>query len=107
MAIKERAGSGIQVSYALGAAIDEEGVSGAGLVENLSAAGGGDAAAAEKLRAKRWRLRPKADAVILVVGDNARVESEGFDRKTLDLPPGQDELIHGGGESESQHRGDF
>src|SRR3984957_16738690 len=40
-AIKERAGSGIQVRYAQGAAIDEEGVSGAGLVENLSAAGGG------------------------------------------------------------------
>jgi beta-glucosidase len=92
-AIKERAGSAIQVSYALGAAIDEEGVSGAGLVENLSAAGGGDKAAAEKLRAEAVAVAAKADAVILVVGDNARVESEGFDRTTLDLPPGQDELI--------------
>src|SRR5277367_2506532 len=92
-AIKERAGSAIQVSYALGAAIDEEGVSGAGLVENLSAAGGGDKAAAEKLRAEAVAVAANADAVILVVGDNARVESEGFDRKTLDLPPGQDELI--------------
>jgi beta-glucosidase len=91
-AIKERAGSAIQVSYALGAAIDEEGVSGAGLVENLSAAGG-DKAAAEKLRAEAVAVAAKADAVILVVGDNARVESEGFDRTTLDLPPGQDELI--------------
>src|ERR1700691_1511953 len=92
-AIKERAGSGIQVRYAQGAAIDEEGVSGAGLVENLSAAGGGDAAAAEKLRAEAVAIAANTDAVILVVGDNARVESEGFDRKTLDLPPGQDELI--------------
>ena len=92
-AIKERAGSAIQVSYALGAAIDEEGVSGAGLVENLSAAGGGDKAAAEKLRAEAVAVAAQADAVILVVGDNARVESEGFDRTTLDLPPGQDELI--------------
>ncbi|HEY0703404.1 MAG TPA: glycoside hydrolase family 3 C-terminal domain-containing protein [Candidatus Acidoferrales bacterium] len=91
--IKERAGSGMQVSYALGAAIDEEGVSGAGLVENLSAVGGGDAAAAEKLRGEAVALAAKSDAVVLVVGDNARVESEGFDRKTLDLPPGQDELI--------------
>src|SRR6202453_595931 len=91
--IKERAGSGIQGRYAQGAAIDEEGVSRAGLVENLSAAGGGDAAAAEKLRAEAVAIAANTDAVILVVGDNARVESEGFDRKTLDLPPGQDELI--------------
>src|ERR1700678_1113158 len=92
-AIKERAGRGIQVRYAQGAAIDEEGVSGAGLVENLSAAGGGDAAAAEKLRAEAVAIAADTDAVILVVGDNARVESEGIDRKTLALPPGQDELI--------------
>jgi beta-glucosidase len=91
--IKERAGSGIQVSYALGAAINEEGVSGAGLVENQSAAGGGDAKAVEQLRSEAVTLAAKSDAVILVVGDNARVESEGFDRTTLDLPPGQDELI--------------
>jgi beta-glucosidase len=91
--IKKRAGSGIQVSYALGAAIDEEGVSGAGLVENLSGVSGEDTQAAEKLRAEAVALAAKTDAVILVVGDNARVESEGFDRKTLDLPPDQDELI--------------
>jgi beta-glucosidase len=91
--IKERAGSGIQVSYALGAAIDEEGVSGAGLVENLSESGHGDTPAAEKLRNEAVGIAAKADVVILLAGDNARVESEGFDRTTLDLPPGQDELI--------------
>jgi beta-glucosidase len=91
--IKERAGSGIQVSYALGAAIDEEGVSGAGLVENLSESGHGDTPAAEKLRNEAVSVAAKADVVILLAGDNARVESEGFDRTTLDLPPGQDELI--------------
>jgi beta-glucosidase len=35
----------------------------------------------------------KADTVVLVVGNSNKVESEGFDRKTLDLPAGQDELI--------------
>jgi beta-glucosidase len=33
-----------------------------------------------------------ADLVVLVVGTNSQVESEGFDRDTLDLPGNQDEL---------------
>jgi beta-glucosidase len=34
-----------------------------------------------------------ADLAIVVVGTNSKVESEGFDRKNLDLPGRQDELV--------------
>jgi beta-glucosidase len=34
-----------------------------------------------------------ADAAILVVGTNEEWESEGYDRETMDLPGGQDELV--------------
>ncbi|MEB0201556.1 glycoside hydrolase family 3 C-terminal domain-containing protein [Cryobacterium sp. 10S3] len=34
-----------------------------------------------------------ADVVVLVVGTNSKVESEGFDRTSLDLPGRQDELV--------------
>ncbi|GAA4681670.1 glycoside hydrolase family 3 protein [Frondihabitans cladoniiphilus] len=34
-----------------------------------------------------------ADIAIVVVGTNSRVESEGFDRKDLDLPGRQDDLV--------------
>ena len=35
----------------------------------------------------------RADVAIVVVGYDPKSESEGFDRSSLDLPPGQDELI--------------
>jgi beta-glucosidase len=35
-----------------------------------------------------------ADVVLVVVGTNSDVESEGFDRNSLDLPGHQDELVH-------------
>ncbi|SKB71877.1 beta-glucosidase [Arthrobacter sp. 31Cvi3.1E] len=35
-----------------------------------------------------------ADVAIVVVGTNARVESEGYDRTTLELPGEQDRLVH-------------
>jgi len=34
-----------------------------------------------------------ADVVVLVVGTNSKVESEGFDRTSLDLPGRQDDLV--------------
>ena len=37
-------------------------------------------------------LAASADAVVLVLGTNEQVESEGYDRATLALPEGQDEL---------------
>ncbi|MDQ0618378.1 5,10-methylene-tetrahydrofolate dehydrogenase/methenyl tetrahydrofolate cyclohydrolase [Arthrobacter globiformis] len=34
-----------------------------------------------------------ADVAVVVVGTNAAIESEGFDRKDLDLPGHQNELV--------------
>ena len=39
------------------------------------------------------RLAAEADVAVVVVGTNAEVESEGFDRPTLALPGRQDELV--------------
>ncbi|HEY8720786.1 beta-glucosidase family protein [Pengzhenrongella sp.] len=36
-----------------------------------------------------------ADVVLVVVGTNSKVESEGFDRENLDLPGRQDDLVRG------------
>lgn len=36
----------------------------------------------------------EADVAVVVVGTNSRVESEGYDRTTLDLPGMQDRLVH-------------
>lgn len=36
----------------------------------------------------------EADVAVVVVGTNSRVESEGYDRTTLDLPGTQDRLVH-------------
>jgi beta-glucosidase len=79
--IKERAGSRIQVTYALGTSMQGE-----------------DPAkdtpqARETLRDEAVAIASKADAAIVLVGNSNKIESEGFDRKTLDLPEGQDELI--------------
>ena len=53
-----------------------------------------------RIRPRHARLRRgsrgparKADVAIVVVGNAPSIESEGFDRKTLGLPAGQDELI--------------
>jgi beta-glucosidase len=48
----------------------------------------GDAHIAEAVGAAK-----DADLAIVVVGTNSQVESEGFDRKNLDLPGRQDELV--------------
>ena len=37
--------------------------------------------------------RRSADVAVVVVGRYSKLESEGFDVKTMDLPAGQDELI--------------
>jgi beta-glucosidase len=79
--IKERAGSSMQVSYALGTSMPGE-----------------DSAkdtpeAREELRKEAVAIAAKADAAIVLIGNSAAVESEDFDRTTLDLPAGQDELV--------------
>src|SRR5271163_2055305 len=79
--IKERAGSSMQVSYALGASMPGE-----------------DPAkdtpeAREELQKEAVAIAAKADAAIVLIGNSPAIESEDFDRTTLDLPAGQDELV--------------
>ncbi len=79
--IQDRAGQGVQVSYALGAAME-------------SKDGDKDTGAErEHLRDEAVNTAAKADVAIVVVGRSPKLESEDFDIKTLDLPAGQDELI--------------
>jgi beta-glucosidase len=79
--IRERAGNQVQASYAQGVSIPGED------------AGKDSPAAQARLRQEAAAAAAKADAAIVVVGNAPSIESEGFDRKTLSLPAGQDELI--------------
>ncbi len=38
-------------------------------------------------------LAARSDVAVVVVGYSYKLESEGFDRPSMDLPAGQDELI--------------
>ncbi len=79
--IKERAGKGVQVTYALGVGME------------------GENPAQDTLDARATALKEavetaaKADVAIVVVGRYNKLESEGFDVQTMDLPAGQDALI--------------
>jgi beta-glucosidase len=79
--IKERAGSGVEVKYALGVAMEGE-----ELAQDTPEA-----------RAKSLKeatdAAAKADVAVVVVGRYPKLEGESFDVKTMDLPAGQDELI--------------
>jgi beta-glucosidase len=79
--IRERAGNQVQVTYAQGVSIPGED------------AGKDSPAARAQLRQAAVAAASKADAAIVVVGNAPSIESEGFDRTTLSLPAGQDELI--------------
>jgi len=46
-----------------------------------------------ELIARAARAAASADIAIVVVGTNSKVESEGYDRESLDLPGAQDELV--------------
>jgi beta-glucosidase len=79
--IKERAGDSIQVSFELGVGMQGE-----------------DAAhdtpeARARLLQEATGAAARADVAVVVVGRYAKLEGEGFDVKTMDLPAGQDELI--------------
>jgi len=78
--IRERA-RGVEVSYALGVRIPGQD------------AQNDTPEARDRLLKEAVALAAKSDFVILVVGDSNTIESESFDRKTLDLPQGQDELV--------------
>ncbi len=79
--IQKRAGSGIQITPALGVGMDGEDPA-----HDTPEARANDLKAAADAAAK-------ADVAIVVVGRYNKNESEGFDVKTMDLPAGQDELI--------------
>lgn len=79
--IKEAAGARVEVGYALGVAMQGEDSS----KETPQAR--------DKLRNEAVDLARKSDAAIVVVGYSYKLESEGFDRPSMDLPSGQDELI--------------
>jgi beta-glucosidase len=75
--ITEAAGARIEVSHALGVAMEGE-------------EAGVDAQSA---RDEAVRLAARSDAAVVLVGYSSRLESEGFDRASMDLPAGQDDLI--------------
>ena len=79
--IKEKAGGGIKVTYALGIAMEGE-----------DAVQGTPEARAKTL-VEAVETAKNADVAVVVVGRYFKNESEGFDLKTMDLPAGQDELI--------------
>ncbi|HUL76783.1 MAG TPA: glycoside hydrolase family 3 C-terminal domain-containing protein [Vicinamibacteria bacterium] len=75
--IKEAGGARVEVSYALGAAMEGE-------EAGVDARGARDEAVA---------LAARSNAAVVVVGYSSRLESEGHDRASMDLPAGQDDLI--------------
>lgn len=79
--IKERAGNSIHVEYALGVGMEGEDPAQDTLEAHVKALKDAVDAAA------------RADVAIVVVGRYPKLEGEGFDVKTMDLPAGQDELI--------------
>ncbi len=79
--IKSRAGTSIEVTSALGV-----GMEGEDAAHDTAEARANDLKAATDAAAK-------ADVAVVVVGRYNKLESEGFDVKTMDLPAGQDELI--------------
>jgi len=79
--LRERAGAKVRISYALGVPMQGE-----PFTDNTPAA-------QAKLRKEAAGLAAQADVAIVVVGYAPFLEREDFDRATVDLPAGQDELI--------------
>ncbi len=75
--IREAAGPRADVVYALGAVMEGE----------------APAKPAQELLAEAVAVARHSDAAVVVVGNSPRIEGEGFDRKSMDLPAGQDALI--------------
>jgi beta-glucosidase len=83
--IQDRAGERLQVSYALGVSMEGDDPADDPAKETPEAR--------EQLRNEAVNAAAKADAAVIVVGRSPKLESEGFDIKSLDLPAGQDDLI--------------
>jgi beta-glucosidase len=79
--IKERAGDAIHVRYEMGVSMEGENA-------ELST----PEARAKMLQAAT-EAATQADVAVVIVGRYTRLEGEGADVKTMDLPVGQDELI--------------
>jgi len=79
--IKQKAGSGVKVTYALGVGMEGEDP------------GQDTPEARAKALSEAVDAARHADVAVVVVGRYFKNESEGFDVKTMDLPAGQDELI--------------
>ncbi len=79
--IRLRAGTRFRIGYAQGCAMEEEGA------EKTTSEASAD------LIQEAVSLAATSDVAFVFVGDSSRIESEGFDRKSLELPPGQNELI--------------
>lgn len=78
--IKELAGAALRVGHARGSLMPDD-------------AGEHASKAPNQLLAEAVALAKASDAAVVVVGNSPKLESEGFDRKTLSLPDGQDALI--------------
>jgi beta-glucosidase len=83
--IRERAGDAVKVTYALGVGMEGEDPAPNSTPDTPEA------------RAKALKeavdAASSADVAVVIVGRYSKLESEGFDVKTMDLPVGQDELI--------------
>jgi beta-glucosidase len=79
--IKKLVGSGVDVKYALGVGMEGE-----------DAAQDTPEARAKSLK-EAVDAASHADVAVVVVGRYNKIEHEGADLKTMDLPAGQDELI--------------
>lgn len=79
--IRDRAGNTAKVSYALGV-----GMEGEDPTQDTPEA-------REKLLKEAVDAAARADVAVVVVGRNSKLESEGHDVATMDLPAGQDALI--------------
>jgi beta-glucosidase len=79
--IRERARRGVQVTYALGVSMEGEDPS------------QDTPEARADLLKEAVDVASRADVAVVVVGRYPKLEGEGFDVKTMDLPAGQDELI--------------
>lgn len=75
--IRDAAGPPARIGYAMGAAMEGE------------EAG----KPPRELREEAVALARKSDVAVVVVGYSPKLEGEGFDRKSMDLPAGQDDLI--------------
>jgi beta-glucosidase len=83
--IKERAGDGINVTYALGVGMEGE--------DPAPNSSPDTPEARAKALKEATDAAASADVAVVIVGRYNKLESEGFDVATMDLPAGQDELI--------------